>query len=453
MGKLFGTFGVRGIYGEKLSEEFALKLGMAFGSFLRRFSERPRIVVGRDTRRSGEPLLRSFVSGILSTGVDVLELGILPTPLVQFAARRLGVDGGAVITASHNPPEYNGIKLLEPNGMGLSRKKEREVEEVFFEGKFFKASWWKVGRLERMNVIPIYFEEVEKRVNVESIRRRKPKVLVDEGGGAGSLVLPELLELIGCSVISINSHTSGFFSSRNPEPNPENLRDFSKIVEAISPDLAVAQDGDADRAVFLRENGEFVQGDKTFALVEKFVLMEKRGDVVTTIATSDVIDDIAKEFGVKVHRTKVGDLVVTGKLLEVNGVLGGEENGGVIFPDLVLGRDGIFTTVKIVEAISKSGKTFSELLDELPRTYQLKEKIEVERERKEIVRRFAKIMREKGYEVDETDGAKVRVEHGWVLVRASGTEPIIRIFSESRKEGGEKELFEMAKRALEEVMR
>ena len=166
-----------------------------------------------------------------------------------------------------------------------------------------------------------------------------------------------------------------------------------------------------------------------------------------------MIDDIAREFEVKVHRTKVGDLVVTGKLLEINGVLGGEENGGVIFPDLVLGRDGIFTTVKIVEALSKTGKSFSELLDELPKTYQLKEKIEIEGDRKELVRSFAEMMRERGYEVDETDGAKVRVEHGWVLVRASGTEPIIRIFSESRREGGEKELFEMAKRALEEVMR
>jgi phosphomannomutase/phosphoglucomutase len=451
MRRIFGTFGVRGIYPEELDEEFALKMGKAFGTFLSEENEKPTVVVGRDTRRSGEGIFEAFISGVLSTGADVLDVGILPTPLVQFAARMLKVNGGAVITASHNPPEYNGIKLLEGNGMGLARSKEAKVEDIFLSEKFKKTLWMKVGQRRKHEVKGRYFNEVFRRIDVEAIRRRNPVVMVDEAGGAGALILPELLEVVGCKVISLNAHISGFFSARHPEPNEGNLSEFSKMVKVIKPDIAVAQDGDADRAVFLTEDGGFIHGDKTFALVEKYTLMKKKGSVVTTVATSDVIDYIANEYGVKVYRTKVGDLVVTGKLLEVGGVIGGEENGGVIFPDLVLGRDGIFTTVKIAEIISTTGKSFPHLLNELPKTYQFKTKVRFEGDRKQAVKKFAEIMKKRGYKVDETDGAKVITEDGWVLVRASGTEPIIRIFSESTIEGKEKEYYEIALRTLESL--
>ncbi len=446
MGKIFGTFGARGVYPEEINEEFAYRMGRAFGSFL---GGEGLVVAGRDTRRSGQALLNAAIAGLVSSGIDVVNFGIVPTPLVQFGARKLKASGGLVVTASHNPPQYNGIKLLEGNGMGLSREKERIVEEIFLEGKFGNRSWKSAGRVFGFDVKVEYFRAVMERVNAEVMRGSGLTVLVDEGGGAGSFVLPELLETLGIKVISINSHGSGFFSARNPEPNEENLRDLQKIVGALKPDLTVAQDGDADRAVFLKNSGEIVQGDKTFALVAKFELEKKRGPIVTTVATSDVLDDIAREFGVEVYRTKVGDLVVTGKLLEVGGVVGGEENGGVIFPDLVLGRDGIFTTVRILEAMAERRRAFEELLDELPKTYQLKRKIRVEGDRKRLVEEFARKMEERGFEVDRTDGAKVRFEDGWVLVRASGTEPIIRIFSESRVEGKEKEYNDLAISFLE----
>ncbi len=444
MGKIFGTFGVRGVYPDFLNEDFALKMARAFGTFLKGLKENPKVVVGRDTRRTGESIKESFVSGLISSGVDVVDVGILPTPLVQYSARILKVDGGAVITASHNPPEYNGIKLLEGNGMGLSRKKEAAVEEIFESGKFYTASWKGVGKKSQKDMKIDYFMSVMERVDANAIASRNPFVVTDEAGGAGALILPELLETLGCKVLSLNSHTSGFFSARNPEPSESNLKDTEKIVKALSPDIAVAQDGDADRAVFMTSDGKFVQGDKTFALVEKFVLSERKGPVVTTVATSNIIDEVAKEFKVEVYRTKVGDLVVTGKLLELGGVIGGEENGGVIFPDLALGRDGIFSTVKIVEAISKSRKTFEELLSELPKFYQIKDKIRVRGDRKSAVLKFAKLLKSEGFTVDLTDGAKVIFDDGWVLVRASGTEPIIRIFSESRIEGKEKEYHDFA---------
>ncbi|ASJ11967.1 phosphoglucosamine mutase [Thermococcus thioreducens] len=437
MGRLFGTFGVRGIANEDITPEFALRMGMAFGTMLKREGrERPLVVVGMDTRVSGEMLKSALISGLLSVGCDVIDVGIAPTPAIQWATNHFNADGGAVITASHNPPEYNGIKLLEPNGMGLKKEREAVVEEVFFNENFDRARWDEIGEVRKENIIKPYIEAIKARVDVEAIRKRRPFVVVDTSNGAGSLTLPYLLRELGCRVVSVNAHPDGHFPARNPEPNEENLRGFMEIVKALGADFGVAQDGDADRAVFIDENGRFIQGDKTFALVADAVLRENGGGLlVTTIATSNLLDDIAERNGAKVMRTKVGDLIVARALLEHNGTIGGEENGGVIFPDFVLGRDGAMTTAKIVEIFAKSGKKFSELIDELPKYYQFKTKRKVEGDRKAIVVRVAELAKAEGYTVDTTDGTKVLFPDGWVLVRASGTEPIIRVFSEAKSEG------------------
>ncbi|WP_297479591.1 phosphoglucosamine mutase [Thermococcus sp.] len=455
MGRLFGTFGVRGIANEKITPEFALKMGMAFGTMLKREGrEKPLVVVGRDTRVSGEMLKGALISGLLSVGCDVIDVGIAPTPAIQWATNYFNADGGAVITASHNPPEYNGIKLLEPNGMGLKKEREAVVEEVFFNEDFERAKWDGIGEVREEDIIKPYIEAIKKRVDVEAIKKRKPFVVVDTSNGAGSLTLPYLLRELGCKVVSVNAHPDGHFPARNPEPNEENLRGFMKIVKALGADFGVAQDGDADRAVFIDENGRFIQGDKTFALVADAVLREKGGGLlVTTIATSNLLDDIAKRNNAKVMRTKVGDLIVARALLEHNGTIGGEENGGVIFPDFVLGRDGAMTTAKIVEIFAKSGKRFSELIDELPKYYQFKTKREVEGDRKAVVAKVAELAMEKGYTIDTTDGTKIIFPDGWVLVRASGTEPIIRVFSEAKSEEKAREYLELGLELLEEALR
>ncbi|MFA4646849.1 phosphoglucosamine mutase [Pyrococcus kukulkanii] len=454
MGKLFGTFGVRGIANEKITPEFALKIGMAFGTMLKREGrKKPLVVVGRDTRVSGEMLKNALISGLLSVGCDVIDVGIAPTPAVQWATKHFNADGGAVITASHNPPEYNGIKLLEPNGMGLKKEREAVVEELFFKEDFDRAKWWEIGEVRREDIIKDYIEAIKSKVDVEAIKNRRPFVVVDTSNGAGSLTLPYLLRELGCKVVSVNAHPDGHFPARNPEPNEENLKGFMEIVKALGADFGVAQDGDADRAVFIDENGRFIQGDKTFALVADAVLRENGGGLlVTTVATSNLLDDIAKRNNARVMRTKVGDLVVARALLENNGTIGGEENGGVIFPDHVLGRDGAMTVAKIVEIFAKSGKKFSELIDELPKYYQIKTKRHVEGDRYEIVNKVAEMAREKGYTVDTTDGAKVIFDDGWVLVRASGTEPIIRIFSEAKSEEKAKEYLELGLSLLEKVI-
>lgn len=454
MGRLFGTFGVRGVVNESITPEFALKIGMAFGTLLRR--EQPDkelwVVVGRDTRVSGEMVENALISGLLSVGVNVIKVGIAPTPAIQFACRYFKSDGGVSITASHNPPEYNGIKLLEANGLGLKKEREAVVEDIYFNEEFERVKWNEIGRLEERDIIRPYIDTIKSRVDVDVIRRRKPFVVVDASNGAGSLTLPYLLEELGCKVVSINAHPDGHFPARNPEPNEENLKGFMKIVKALGADFGVAQDGDADRSVFIDENGNFIQGDKTFALVVKAMLEEKGGGlVVTTIATSHIIDEIAREYNGKVLKTKVGDLIVSRALLEHGGLVGGEENGGVIFPDFVLGRDGAMTTAKIVEIFAKSGKKFSELIGELPEFHQLKTKRHVKGDRKAIVAKVAEIAEGK-YRIDTTDGTKILFEDGWVLVRASGTEPIIRIFSEAKSESRAEEYLNLGLRLLEEAL-
>ncbi|AFK22450.1 phosphoglucosamine mutase [Pyrococcus sp. ST04] len=454
MGKLFGTFGVRGIANEKITPEFAMKIGMAFGTMLKREGrKKPVVVVGRDTRVSGEMLKNALISGLLSVGCDVIDVGIAPTPAVQWATKYFNADGGAVITASHNPPEYNGIKLLEPNGMGLKKEREAIVEELFFKEDFDRAKWYEIGEVRREDIIKPYIEAIKSKVDVEAIKKRRPFVVVDTSNGAGSLTLPYLLRELGCKVVSVNAHPDGHFPARNPEPNEENLRGFMEIVKALGADFGVAQDGDADRAVFIDEKGRFIQGDKTFALVADAVLRENGGGLlVTTVATSNLLDDIAKRNNAKVLRTKVGDLIVARALLEHNGTIGGEENGGVIFPDHVLGRDGAMTVAKIVEIFAKSGKKFSELIDELPEYYQIKTKRHVEGDRYKIVNKVAEMAKERGYTVDTTDGAKIIFEDGWVLVRASGTEPIIRIFSEAKSEEKAEEYLNLGLELLEKAL-
>ncbi|RDV81828.1 phosphoglucosamine mutase [Ammonifex thiophilus] len=455
MGKVFGTFGVRGVVGKGLDPTLVQRIGAAFGTFLReRRRGKPLVVVGRDTRLSGEALKRALVSGLLGVGAEVLDVGVVPTPVVQFACRYFGVDGGAVITASHNPPEYNGIKLLEPDGLGLGKEAEEELEDLLLNGRFAYAGWNETGRVTRQDVLRPYFEGVKARLDVEAIARRRPLVVADTANGAGSLVLPYLLSELGCRVISVNGHPDGRFPGRNPEPNEENLRSFLAIVRSVGADFGVAQDGDADRSVFADEEGRFVEGDKTFALVAGALLEERGGGlVVTTVATSNVVDEVVRARGGRVLRTKVGDAVVSRALKEHGGLVGGEENGGVIFPDFVLGRDGAMTAAKVLEVFCRRGLRFSELVASLPRFYQLKTKERVEGDRKGIVNLVGELARAGGYRVDSTDGVKILFEDGWVLVRASGTEPIVRIFAEAKEEAQARTYLELGRTFLFRALR
>jgi phosphomannomutase/phosphoglucomutase len=427
--RLFGTFGVRRIANQELTPEFASRLAAAYGTIVN-----GTVAVGGDPRTSTEMIKYSVIAGLLSSGCKVIDLGILPTPAVQFAVRNY-YDGGIMITASHNPPKYNGLKFVDSDGIGIEEEWEQKIESMYFDDEPRRVSWDAIGEVfQNSGIIEEYIENVVDRVDSQVIKDAKLKVIVDCGSGAACFTTPYLLRKLGCEVTTMNCQPDGFFPGRDPEPTSENLEELKNVVKATGADLGIAHDGDADRTICIDENGAFVYGDKTFALVEKDMLKENGGGtIVTTVATSAAIYDIAEEYGGTVIATKVGDLIVARELKDQDGLFGGEENGGLIFPDFVYGRDAALSTAKIVEIIAKEGKTLSELIEELPKYCSAKLKVECADDQKSTV--MDKIVEATcDYEVETKDGVKILTDEGWVIIRPSGTEPIFRCFAEAENE-------------------
>ena len=427
--RLFGTFGVRRTANDVLTPEFASRLAACYGTLVK-----GTVAVGGDTRTSTLMLKQAVTAGLLSSGCDVVDLGILPTPGVQYAVRKY-YDGGVMITASHNPPQYNGLKFLDEDGIGIPDEMDIEIERLYFDSEPDRVEFHEIGELyQNDKVIDEYVDEAVSKVDVEAIRKANLKVVVDCGSGAGCFTAPYLIRKLGCDVTTLNSQPDGFFPGRNPEPIEENLQELIHVVKELNADIGLAHDGDADRTICIDENGSFVLGDKTFTLVEKQMLKENNGGtIVTTVATSQAIYDVAEEYNGEVIATAVGDLLVARKLKDENGLFGGEENGGLIFPDFVYGRDAVMTVAKILEIVAKEKKPLSELVAELPVYYASKTKIECPDDEKEFV--MASIAEEiqttTDFKLDLTDGVKILKEDGWVIIRPSGTEPIFRCFSES----------------------
>lgn len=426
MKQLFGTFGVRRVANTVLTPEFASKIAAAYGTKVK-----GTIAIGSDPRTSSEMIKHAVTAGLLSVGCDVVDLGTLPTPAVQYAVRQY-YDGGIMVTASHNPPKYNGLKLLDADGIGTPDDLEEEIEDIYFNDKQERVTWDKIGKAYKRDIIDEYIDEVLKRVDVEAIKEANLKVILDAGSGAACGTTPYIIRKLGCEITTLNSQPDGAFPGRNPEPTEDNLQDLIEVVKATGADIGVAHDGDADRTICIDEKGQFVFGDKSFALVEKFMLEKNNGGkIVTTVATSNAIADIALENNGEIILTKVGDLVVARKLQEVEGLFGGEENGGLIFPDFVYGRDSGLATAMLLEIIAKSKKPLSELISQLPTYFSEKRKVECPDDKKtEVAQGIINDTTE--YEVDTTDGVKVITDDGWVIIRPSGTEPIYRCFSEAK---------------------
>ena len=427
--RLFGTFGVRRTANDVLTPEFASRLAACYGTQIK-----GTVAVGGDTRTSTVMLKQAVIAGLLSSGCDVVDLGILPTPGVQYAVRKY-YDGGVMITASHNPPHYNGLKFLDEYGIGIPDEMDLAIEKLYFDEEPDRVPFSEIGQLYHNDkIIDEYVDEAVSKVDVEAIRKANLKVVVDCGSGAGCFTAPYLIRKLGCEVTTLNSQADGFFPGRDPEPIEENLQELIHVVKELNADIGLAHDGDADRTICIDEKGNFVLGDKTFTLVEKQMLKENNGGtIVTTVATSQAIYDVAEEFNGKVISTAVGDLLVARKLKDEEGLFGGEENGGLIFPDFVYGRDAVMTVAKILEIVAKESKPLSELVGELPVYYASKMKIECPDDEKEFVMSSIadEIKTTTDFELDLTDGVKILKDDGWVIIRPSGTEPIFRCFAES----------------------
>ena len=427
--RLFGTNGVRFVPGVSHDLDFVIGLSESVGTYF----GTGEVLVGRDGRLSGPALSNAAVSGLLSSGRDVAEAGLVPTPALQYAVKAMGFRGGVMITASHNPAQYNGLKVSGPDGVEIPRLDEQRIEKIYFEKSQTRADWKTIGiSRQEPSVVRAYQKGVLSRVDAKAVADRKFTVVMDIGNGAQAVAAPYIVEALGCKLITINSVVDGSFPGRGPEPTPDTLKDLSAAVKATGADLGVAYDGDGDRSMFCDEGGRVLWGDQSGSLVADYVLERHQGGtVVTSVASSQAIEAVAKKRGAKVLRTRVGAVEIARTIIERDAVFGFEENGGCIYRPHMPVRDGAMTTALMLELLAKRGMSFSRLLSfVVPKYYQAKTKVEVNR--KNVDSLMKAVEKQAKGEVERIDGIKIWAgDRSWVLVRPSGTEPIVRIFAEA----------------------
>jgi phosphomannomutase len=424
-----GISGVRGVVGQSLTPDVALRYSSAFGNLCRS----GKVVVGRDSRISGEMIRSAVISGLLSVGCQVVDLGICATPTVEIAVEGLKAKGGIIITASHNPIQWNALKFVGSDGIFLSSKENRKLFDLVHQERIKYQPWNKIGKIGTdSSWSKKHIEKILrlKYIKVRKIRQRKFKVVLDCCNGAGAVVSPHLLKAMGCKVIELNCRPDGLFP-HDPEPIPSNLISLCRAVKKHRADVGFANDPDVDRLAIVSEKGTPLGEETTLAMTTRFVLGKKPNSrVVTNISTSRMLDDIADEFDSTVYRTKVGEAHVARKLKEIKGIVGGEGNGGVILPDLHYGRDALVGMALILEYLTESGKSISRLASELPRYFMVKKKTKLTRTfGRNLTRLKQKYSRGR---INSLDGLRIDYDDFWLQVRKSNTEPQVRIIAEAR---------------------
>jgi phosphomannomutase / phosphoglucomutase len=449
--KLFGTNGIRGLVNIELTPEMAIKVGCSIGTFF----GRKKILLGYDARTSGVMISKAVISGLNATGCNVFLAGMAPTPSLQFAVKNHKMDGGVLITASHNPPEYNGIKVIWSDGIETSHEQEVEIENIYFDNKIVFAEWDKLGTTQELpGINDEYVQAIKKHVNVPKIAQKHFHVVVDAANSVGGLTAPTLLRELGSKVTTINANIDGTFPGRLPEPRPESLTDLSSTVKAIGADMGVAFDGDADRSIFTDENGTIYWGDKTFAIVIKqFLIKNPKAKIVTPVSSSTLIKDTVEAYKGELILTKVGSVTVSQKMKELDAKLGGEENGGIFYGPHQAVRDGAMTTALLLDIMAQTGQKLSQLVAEQPQYFIEKAKIECPDDKKEMLQQ--KIYEQvKGENISTIDGVKIWFsDNSAILIRASGTEPVFRLYAEAKNQEKALELVAEYSSKLEKILK
>ena len=453
---MIGVSGVRGLVGTDLTPEVVARWAAAFGAWAktgkgvggRGKGKGPRVVLGRDARTSGPMFARAATAGLMSVGCEVIDVGLVPTPTVQLAVEHHRAAGGIVLTASHNPIEWNALKFVGPDGVYLDVEAGARVRELARDGQIGRATYDSLGD------VAVDPDTVERHLDavlalpgldVRAIRRRRFRVALDTVRGAGGVVMPDLLERLGCRGAAINLETDGRFP-RPPEPLPEHLKPLGALVRRHKADLGIAVDPDVDRLAVVDERGRAIGEDYTLAFAVRAVLGRAGGRtgrragrtvrpsarppvVVCNLSTSLVVEDAAREYGAQVVRAPVGEAHVARKMLELGAPIGGEGNGGVIYPALHVGRDAPVAAALVLALLARDGRSVSELVTSAPRHAIVKAKVprgpRLEPVYAELRRRFADAA------VDTQDGLRLAWPDRWLHVRPSGTEPIIRLIAEA----------------------
>jgi phosphomannomutase len=423
---MVGISGVRGIVGASLTPEFLTRLGQAFGTYMRA----GRIVVGRDARVSGEMVKHSVLGGLLSAGCSIVDVGVCATPTATLMIEELRADGGIVISASHNPVEWNGLKFFRRDGIYLNEEQGRELLDIYYQGDYLRTKWDGFRAVEQnSDAERVHVERVLANADVEAVRRAGPRVALDCCNGAGVGVSEKLLRALGCRLEKIHCTPDGLFP-HDPEPTFENLSDLAELVRRTGSDVGFAQDPDADRLAVIAEDGELLSEEYTLALVADYVLPLRPGPVVTNMSTSRMIDVVTARHESATVRVPVGEVNVAEKMKEIGSTIGGEGNGGVIDPRVHYGRDSLAGMALILEAMAKTGRTLSELVRALPAFHMTKTKVDCPRAyAREILKRLPNGL--PGATVSNADGLKLEWPDSWVHLRPSNTEPILRIIAEA----------------------
>jgi phosphomannomutase/phosphoglucomutase len=426
MAKLFGTNGIRGIFGKDFTLEFIHDITLCIAKY---FKDGP-ILVGYDGRESSPVIAKVVCSALNYAGLNCKNAGLVPTPCLEYATKKLGYSGGIMITASHNPSQYNGIKPVGGDGVEISREDELIIEENYFDKKWYAKSTKWGHTQDEILAIETYLDGIKSQVDYLLITQKKFKIVLDLGNGAQAVTAPKLCEELGCQVTTINEKIDGAFPGRGSEPTPENLSVLSNTVKKLGADFGVAFDGDGDRSLFCDNEGTVLSGDNSALLFTKFILENNsRVTIVTCLNSGSSIEKIAKISNANVIRTKVGSVEVSRKMLAINALIGFEENGGFMYGKHNQVRDGAMTLALALNLLAKSEKTMSELVRLLPTSFTAKTKVSCSKEESyKIINK----LKEENPDSDTTDGIKITFDvQNWVMIRPSGTEPIIRIYAEA----------------------
>ncbi len=442
MSLIFSISGLRGVVSKDLKESVIRFYATSFARYLKA----RRLVIGRDTRKSSEMFLNAAINALVNNGYNVINLGCVPTPTAVFMVRKLRADAGLVITASHNPPEWNGMKFVSGRGEFINEKDfskfARFVEKIA------------PGTFELQNVtmktkVKVHHEPLLKHlvsiINYFKLRNVGLKVGVDAAGGAGSIALPLLLEMAGCRVYKINCRFQSDFP-RKPEPLPENITELCKLVKDKKLDLGFALDPDADRLAIVDENGNAISEEKTLVLATDCILAENPGPVVTNLSTTGLMDYITKKYECKLYRTRVGEANVVDKMNRVKAIIGGEGNGGVIYPTINATRDSLTGAGIILKLLSTRKKSINEIVKEYPEYYMIKQKVHISSE--EFEQKKQKLIKKFKGRINQLDGLKIICRDFWLHIRPSNTEPLVRIIGEGRDKRQTTEHLDLAKEIL-----
>ncbi|MXX21341.1 MAG: phosphoglucosamine mutase [Cenarchaeum sp. SB0665_bin_23] len=426
MGRLFGTNGVRGIFGKDFTLDMVYHLTLAMAEY---FGEGP-ILVGRDGRHTSDMVSKVVCSTLNYAGLDTADAGLVPTPCLEYSVKSLDYTGGIMVTASHNPPEYNGLKPVASDGVEISRSDECIIEENYFNPTN-KRRGPKFGSCTREDrAISTYVGGIQSHVDAQTIRKKRYTVVLDMGNGAQAVTAPLLCKSLNCNVVAIHDTIHGDFPGRGSEPTPENLQNLSDTVKKNNADIGVAFDGDGDRSIICDENGSILTGDRSALFLLNYILKKQpNSTIITCLNSAHTVDRLAEQYDSNVIRTKVGSVEVSRRMVDVGAPVGFEENGGFMFGHHHQVRDGLMTLALALSALASTDNTISESVFKLPSSFTTKDKIHCKPEQS------ARIL-DKLYDMhpdaDRTDGIKITLGTStWVMVRPSGTEPLVRIYAEA----------------------